>query len=166
LSVTDAIRPATRLVLAGAGAGEGVGACACAVVEPVGPAGAVGAAVFELPHAATDSAVAPTTANIPSRVIGANEPAVFTLPQIMTCGRVSRPVILESAGILGVRCSEAVHDIWRLGAANSERVFGNTHDVIVNGFDDFALRGQFRKHVLGEERRGRDLALVEGLIAR
>jgi hypothetical protein len=84
--VTDAIRPATLPVPPGAGAGEGVcvGACACALVEPVGPAGAVGVAVFELPHAATDSAVAPTTANIPSRVTrGADEPAVFTVPPIM-----------------------------------------------------------------------------------
>jgi len=78
---TDAISPLALAVPPGADAGEG--ACACAVVEPVGPAGAVGVAVFELPHAATDSAVAPTTANIPSRVIGANEPAVFTVPPIM-----------------------------------------------------------------------------------
>lgn len=41
-------------------------------------------AVFELPHAATDSAVAPITANIPSRVMrGASEPAVFTVPPFM-----------------------------------------------------------------------------------
>lgn len=85
LPVTDAIRPATLPLPPGAGVGEGacVGACACAVVEPVGPAGAEGVAVFELPHAATDSAVAPITANIPSRLIGASEPAVFTVPPIM-----------------------------------------------------------------------------------
>jgi hypothetical protein len=133
-----------------------VGACACAVVEPVGPAGAVGAAVFELPHAATDSAVAPTTANIPSRVIGANEPAVFTIPPIVNCGRVSRPVILGSAGILGVRCSDAVHDIWRLGVARPcgrtieedvDEVFGHiVGDRLVEEQDLAVQRRQHHLH--------------------
>src|SRR5271166_6874889 len=38
----------------------------------------------------------------------------------------------------------------------SECVFGDAHDLVVDGLDDAAHPGQLRQHVVGEEPRGRD----------
>ena len=107
---TDAIRPRTCVSPLGGVAGVVVGE-ATAVLGDGGDDEA-GLDVFDEPHAATDSAVAPAIMNIANRV-GINVP-----PQS------------------SVVPDDRVYPLELCGFCASEGVFGHTHDLVVDVVED------------------------------
>lgn len=141
------------------GAGSDVGA------ELVGLNDEVGFPVFRLfeePHAATHTTVAAVTATIPSRAIrGINQISDHAFSRTGGYPLWRRTSPHRPGHRLPSRCERAVD-----AAPSLERGFGKVHDVVIDVLNDAPQRGQVGKHVFGEERCGRELALIESLILR
>jgi len=161
---TEAIIPLTQLLpFADADGDEGVAA------ELVGPADGAGFELFDAPHAATDSAVAPVSVRIANRVSRAGGEVIdieilSDRRPLCAAGQTTALTIGGAAERwLAADYEPAVYS-GSPRESSLERGFGKRHDVVVEGRDDAAQCGEVRKHVLSEESRGGDLALIEHFV--